>query len=94
MNLAPKKTKILYLPRHEGKGVKSCKGALLLIWEDLTLPLLLTGPVFSLRELSTDLKNRFSLLKLSKTMRFCSKTLHKHYIYENCKIYFFEIHNF
>ena len=27
-------------------------------------------------------------------MGICSKTLHKHYIYENCEIYFFEIHHF
>ena len=35
---------------------ESCKGVLVIIWEDLTWSLL-TGPVFSLRELSTDLKN-------------------------------------
>ena len=35
-----------------------------------------TGPVFSLRELSTDLKNRFSLLKSWKPLDFVVK----HYI--------------
>ena len=33
----------------------SCKGIPFLIWEDLRSPV--TGPVFLLRELSTDLKN-------------------------------------
>ena len=52
----------------------------------------MTGPVFSLYELVTYLKNTdFHFSNLGKTAGFRSKTLHKHYIYENCKIYFFEI---
>ena len=66
---------------------ESCKGVLLIIWEDLTWSLL-TGPVFSLRELGTDLKNTdFHFQNLVKTTRFCSKTLHKHYISENCDLF-------
>ena len=50
----------------------------------------MTGPVFSLRELSTDLKSTdFHFQNLSKNTRFRGKALHKHYIYENCNWFFF-----
>ena len=49
----------------------------------------MTGPVFSLRELSTELKNTgFHFQSLVKTTRLLSKTLHKHlYIYIYIYIY-------
>ena len=50
---------------------------------------LVTSSVFSLRELSTDLKNTdVHFYSLGKTTGFRNKTLQKH-IYENCKILFF-----
>ena len=49
---------------------QSCKDLLFLIWEDL---ILVTGPVFSLRELSTDLKaTDFRFKILGKTTGFRS----------------------
>ena len=45
-------------------------------------------PVFSLRKMSTDLKN------LGKTTGFCSKTLHKHDIYKYKYIYIIYIYKY
>ena len=60
-----------------------------LICKDLTW-FLVTGPVFSLRELSTDLKNTdYHFQNLGKTTGFCSKILCKHYICDNT-IYIWE----
>ena len=43
----------------------------------------MTVLVFLLHELSTELKNAvFNFLNLVKSTSFCSKTLHKHYVYE------------
>ena len=53
----------------------------------LNITSIVTGLVFSLRELNTDLKNTgFHFLNLGKTTGFCSET----YIVK----YFFEIHDF
>ena len=50
----------------------------------------MTGPVFSLRELSTDLKNTdYHFQNLGKTTGFCSKILCKHCICDNT-IYIWE----
>ena len=60
-----------------------------LICKDLTW-FLVTGPVFSLRELSTDLKNTdYHFQNLGKTTGFCSKILCKHCICDNT-IYIWE----